>query len=298
MINARSFRFVVLSMLLMLTSGCARANDNGTLEKQARDKPQHVQGSATTALKPVSGDNSLHLYSYRVVNTYPHDETAFTQGLFFHNDKLYESTGLNGQSTVRQVDLETGEIIRSRAIDPEYFGEGAVAIGQRLYSLSWQSGTGFVHDTHDLSLVEKFTYDGEGWGLTSDGVSLIMSDGTPTLRFLDPENFSQTRTIDVVMKGRAINKINELEWVGGRIFANLWMQDWIAIINPATGQISGLVDMTGLLPEAEIARMNAITGKENVLNGIAYKADEDRLFVTGKNWPFLYEIELVYRETR
>jgi glutamine cyclotransferase len=225
-------------------------------------------------------------YSYEVVKTYPHDTQAFTEGLFYLNGFLYESTGLERQSTIRKVKLETGEVIQKINVPPQYFGEGIVNWKRRLISLTWKSEVGFVYDLATLKVQRRFAYKGEGWALTQDGKRLIMSDGTPDLRFLDPETLQETGRITVTYDGKPVSQVNELEWIKGRIYANVWETNMMIIIDPQRGDITGVVDLTGLLPDRP-------PGRDSVLNGIAYDSAHDRLFVTGKNWPKLFEIRLL-----
>ena len=226
------------------------------------------------------------VYGYRVIHAYPHDRTAFTEGLFYKDGRLYESTGYEGRSSIRREKLETGEVELSRPLSPAYFGEGIVAWRGKLVELTWRSQIGFVYGLKDFKPRGEFRYPGEGWALTTDGRRLIMSDGTSDLRFLDPETLRETGRLRVTDEGRPVVNLNELEWVRGEIYANVWMTDRIARIDPSTGVVKGWIDLTGLLPPSERR------GDEDVLNGIAYDAVRDRLFVTGKQWPRLYEIKL------
>ncbi|HEV2745930.1 MAG TPA: glutaminyl-peptide cyclotransferase [Allosphingosinicella sp.] len=223
---------------------------------------------------------------YRIVNTYPHDPGAFTQGLFYRDGHLYESTGLVGRSTIRKVRLEDGRVLRSVSIPPRLFGEGITDFGPEIVSITWQSGIGFRWDRDSFRRLGEFRYPGEGWGLTQDGSSIIMSDGTATLRFLDPATMRERRRLAVTAEGVPVERLNELEWVKGEIFANVWMSGRIARIDPTTGRVTGWIDLTDLAAEASGG------DPDSVLNGIAYDAAGDRLFVTGKNWPKLYEIRL------
>jgi glutaminyl-peptide cyclotransferase len=234
-----------------------------------------------------SAPREIPVYSYRIVKEYPHDPMAFTEGLFFLDGKLYESTGLNRQSTIREVRLEDGQVLRSVPIAPEYFGEGIVNWGPDIVSLTWQGGTGFRWNRADFKQKSRWTYPGEGWALTQDGRNLWMSDGTAQLRILDPATLKETKRLDVTDKGRPVDKLNELEWVKGEIFANVWMSSRIARIDPKTGQVTGWIDL------GELTAQNMNGDPDAVLNGIAYDAARDRLFVTGKNWAKLYEIKLV-----
>ena len=224
-------------------------------------------------------------YTYEVINTYPHDENAFTQGLVFKNGSLYESTGLYGYSTLRRVELTTGVTLQMHSLPAEFFGEGLTLFDDRLIQLTWMSKTGFVYDKYSFEVLHEFSYPTEGWGLTHNGSHLIMSDGTAKLHFLDPETFEEVRQIEVYGDG-AVTRLNELEYINGRIYANIWMEETIAIINPQTGYVEGWIDLSDL-QNAEDQDPN------DVLNGIAYDKTADRLFVTGKRWSQLFEIQLV-----
>ena len=226
------------------------------------------------------------LYGFRVVNVYPHDPDAFTQGLVFHNGHMYEGTGLNGHSTLRKVELKTGKVLKNRHLQAEYFGEGITICRNRLIQLTWRSHTGFIYDTQSFRLLGKFSYPTEGWGITCDGNNLIMSDGTAILRFLDPWKFTVVKQIEVMDRGVAVPHINELEYIRGEIYANIWDTEYIARISPQTGEMLGWIDLRGLY---QFVRKD---GKSDVLNGIAYDAQNDRLFVTGKFWPKIFEIRV------
>lgn len=230
---------------------------------------------------------SVPIDDYEVIHTYPHDPAAFTEGLFYLNGFLYESTGLEQHSSIRKVRIDNGQVVQKLDIPPQYFGEGIVNWGDRLVSLTWQSHVGFVFDLASLKLRREFHYEGEGWALTQDGKEIIMSDGTAQLRFLNPDTLKETRRLEVTLNGRPLPNLNELEWVKGEIFANVWHANWIARIDPVSGQVVGLVNLTGILSASNLA-----DGPDGVLNGIAYDAKRDRLFVTGKNWPSLFEIKL------
>ena len=223
---------------------------------------------------------------YKVVGSYPHDPRAFTQGLVYNDGVLYEGTGLNGQSSIRKVRLETGEVLQVRRLEAQYFGEGIAIWRGSLVQLTWQSGIGFVYDKASFERTTTFNYSGEGWGLTHDGTHLVMSDGSAQLRFLDPKTFREVRRATVRDGGQPVSQLNELEYVRGEIFANVWQTERIARIAPSTGQVKGWIDLHGLLPPPEAAGAD-------VLNGIAYDTAGDRLFVTGKLWPRLFHIELI-----
>ncbi|WAH66337.1 glutaminyl-peptide cyclotransferase [Xanthomonas hortorum] len=225
---------------------------------------------------------------YTVVKTYPHDTGAFTEGLFYLDGYLYESTGELGRSSVRKVELHTGRVLQQATTPPPYFGEGIVAWRDKLIQLTWRNQQGFVYDLATLTPRTRFAYSGEGWALTSDASSLYMSDGSSTIRRLDPETLQQVGSIKVTASGRPLDNLNELEWVKGELLANVWLTTRIARIDPASGKVVGWIDLKALVPDDQ-----TLTDLGNdVLNGIAYDAKHDRLFVTGKHWPKLYEIRL------
>jgi glutaminyl-peptide cyclotransferase len=225
--------------------------------------------------------------TFRVVKTYPHDKTAFTQGLEYRDGFLYEGTGLVGRSSLRKVRLDTGEVVQSFAVPQPFFGEGITVLPQQILQLTWQSQTGFVYDKATFRVLKSFTYPGEGWGMTNDGKQIYMSDGTAQIRVWDSATLKETRRITVTDGGKPVTALNELEFVRGEILANVWQTDRIARISPADGKVLGWIDLSGILPKAE--RVNS----DAVLNGIAYDAATDRLFVTGKLWPKLFEIRLL-----
>lgn len=223
--------------------------------------------------------------AFRVIAEFPHDPAAFTQGLVFHGGYLYESTGLNGASSLRQVELKSGKVLKIVRLAPRYFGEGIAILRGRIFQLTWRSKTGFVYDLKSFRQVDAFSYDTEGWGLTTDGSSLIMSDGTDTLRYLKPGTFETVKVLKVKDGGRPVYLLNELEFVKGEIFANVLGSDFIACISPETGSVKRWIDLRQLR-----SRFNSKTAE--VLNGIAYDSKSGRLFVTGKNWPVLFEIRV------
>lgn len=237
---------------------------------------------------------AIPVYGFLVKHSYPHDPQAFTQGLTFKDGYLYESTGLNGKSWLRKVDLHTGKVLQQKDLPKEIFGEGSTLVGDEIVSLTWTSKYGFVFDAKTFTLKRKFTYDSEGWGLTSDAKYLYMSDGSPTIHILDPKTLKELRSIQVNAEGKPVKELNELEMVDGELFANVWGTDIIARIDPANGNVVGWIDLTGLLPPAQRGTSSA----DAVLNGIAYDAKQRRLFVTGKMWPKMFEIELVRLQNR
>jgi len=234
-------------------------------------------------LRAVQRKPGAPVFGYQVVNVYPHDAKAFTQGLLYRDGALFESTGLNGQSTLRRVQLETGKILQQAKVDDRYFAEGLTDWGSRLVQLTWNTNIGFVYEVTSFKQLQTFRYTGEGWGLTHDERAIIMSDGTPALRFLNPETLQETRRLQVKDGDLPVEDLNELEFVDGEIYANVWTTDRIAIIAPSTGQVTGWINLAGLMPRGA-------TSGDAVLNGIAYDAQRKRLFVTGKLWPRLFEI--------
>ncbi len=230
------------------------------------------------------------VYGYRVLSVLPHDPQAFTQGLDFADGVLYEGTGLYGASSLRRVELESGRVLQQHDLDAAYFGEGISVLGDRIYQLTWQNGVGFVSDRESFQPVQQFSYPTEGWGLTHDGEQLILSDGTATLYFLDPATLQETGRVTVTLAGERVTRLNELEYVDGKVLANVWQTDSVLRIDPATGQVDALYDFSGLLSQAP-----PFTGTVDVLNGIAFEEQKGRLFVTGKLWPALFEVELVPR---
>jgi glutamine cyclotransferase len=244
-------------------------------------------GQADPGMPPNNaGQETTPIYTYRVVNTYPHDHRAFTQGLAYDGGFLFEGTGQRGRSELRRVELETGKILQARRMPSRFFGEGVTVFARSVVQLTWQSHVGFVYDKDNFRLQREFTYPTEGWGITHDGQRLVMSDGTSTLRFLDPATLAEVGRIRVYDSDGAVTGLNELEYVKGEIFSNVWRSDCLVRIDPETGRVVGVVNLEGLLRRED---RREPTG---VLNGIAYDASRDRLFVTGKLWPRLFEIAL------
>ncbi len=243
----------------------------------------HAPGSSSrkTLVPPIK------VYSYKVVNVYPHDKNAYTQGLVFEDGVLYEGTGIRGKSSLQKIELETGNILKIRKLPDRIFGEGIVVCEDKIIQLTWKSGFGFIYDKYSFELLHKFSYHTEGWGITYDGEHLIMSDGTSTIRFMDPESLKKIERIQVCDNNGPVENLNELEYVKGKIYANVWKSDRIAIIAPDTGQVTGWIDCKGLfVPEGPRKPVD-------VLNGIAYDSENDRLFVTGKLWPKVFEIQVL-----
>jgi glutamine cyclotransferase len=236
---------------------------------------------------------AIPVFGYQIVNVYPHSSLAFTQGLVYDEGVLYEGTGLYGRSSLRRVDLETGRVLQQTHLDRTLFGEGVALWKDRIIQLTWQSGLGLVYGKENLTGICNFSYQTEGWGITSDNKSLIMSDGTDILHILDPESFAETGQILVTANGTPLKGLNELEYIKGQIYANVWPTNWIAIISPESAEVKGKIDLQGILQKNDIQG-----SKVDVLNGIAYDAREDSLFVTGKLWPKLFEIKLVPERSR
>lgn len=240
----------------------------------------------------VAATGAIPVESYRIIHTYPHDSNAFTQGLVFVNGMLYESTGQRGQSSLRMVDLASGRVLQKHDLPARYFGEGLTDWQSQLIQLTWQSHLGFVYDTFSFRTIRTFTYPYEGWGLTHDSHHLILSDGTSVLHLLDPSTFKPVGNIHVTADGQPVLNLNELEYIHGIIYANIWETDRIARISPTTGKVLEWIDLSGLRPQSTEQNGNA------VLNGIAYDTPHDRLYVTGKLWPSLYEIKLIPASNR
>jgi glutamine cyclotransferase len=256
-------RIAIASLVLVLTSSCQ-------------------PGKATR----VESNGTIPNYTYEIVKVYPHDSDAFTQGLVFRDGKLLESTGEEGRSTLRRVDLDSGQALKKVDLAPQYFGEGMTVLNNKIYQLTWQHHIGFIYDYQTFERLGEFNYEGEGWGLTTDGQSLILSDGSNRLRFLDPNTFRVIRTIAVTENGKPVRELNELEYVKGEIYSNIWHSTRIVTINPQTGAVTASMDC------ADLVSQSGAHDEEAVLNGIAYDEASGRLFVTGKLWPKLFEIRV------
>ncbi|HVF51310.1 MAG TPA: glutaminyl-peptide cyclotransferase [Pyrinomonadaceae bacterium] len=287
-----SLKLLLLAVALSAAGfSCRTKTADSRAQTQSSSQPsptQQQQPEATTtsrgsSLKTAPEVSTSH---YEIVNTYRHDPAAFTQGIIYHEGALLESTGQYGESSLRRVELKSGRVLQKKAVAPQYFAEGIALFQGKIYQLTWTTRKGFIYDAKSFEVAGEFAFDGEGWGLTNDGESLILSDGTNQIRFLDPATFKTKRTISVSDGGRPLRNLNELEYVKGEIYANIWHTDRIVRIDPQTGQILGWIDLAGLLPTAER------NDEEAVLNGIAYDEAGDRLFVTGKLWPKLFEIRL------
>jgi len=284
--SMKKYGLICLLILTLTISGAVYLLYHKTTE--ANDTKSQTSGYADFLSKLIDSDLSdIPVYGYRIAKVYPHDPNAFTQGLVFDNGFIYESTGLHGRSSVRKVLMETGKVQNVHYLPSRYFGEGLTLWREKLIQLTWRSGVAFVYDKTNLHRLMDFKYHGEGWGITQDGTFLITSDGTPTLRFWEPETFAEVKHIKVHHSGVAITHLNELEFIKGEIYANVWKTDYIAIISPKTGEVVGWIDLANLLNNG------ASRGGPDVLNGIAYDPSQDRLFVTGKLWPKLFQIQLI-----
>ena len=275
----RPFPFVVAAAAVAIAVAAALLI-SASLRSRGSDQSNRSPVNTTTS------DRRALPASYEIVGSYSHDRSAFTQGLVWHNGNLYESTGQYGESRLRRLEFPSGKVLKEIRLAPAYFGEGLTLVGEKLVQLTWQSRRGFVYDLNSFELVREFAYDMEGWGLTYDGTSLILSDGGSDLFYLDPETFKPTKKLAVRMNGRLIEDLNELEFIEGEIWANVWHTDWILRIDPSTGTVTSFIDLKGILPASEL------TSSESVLNGIAYDAAAKRVFVTGKLWPKLFEIRV------
>ena len=250
--------------------------------------PTATQSQSPLAQQPTTAEP---VYTFEIVAEYPHDPEAWTQGLVYTNSVLYVGTGLHGNSSLRKTDLESGEIYQSVELPEEFFGEGVTVLDGKVYQLTWTEQQGFIYGEDDFAEIETFAYPTEGWGLTHDGKQLIMSDGTSTLYFRDPDTLEESGRVSVKSSFGPLSSLNELEYVNGEVFANVWLTDWIARIDPDTGNVTGWINLAGLLgPEYRL------DDNSNILNGIAYDATNDRLLVTGKFWPRIFEIDLVLVE--
>lgn len=276
---------LIATALTTLGLGCSPKSD-----------PEVPLVNDATPTKTVSNDpgkqdevDQIPVYGYQVVKTFPHDPMAFTQGLVFHDGYFLEGTGLEGRSSLRKVEISTGKVLKKIDIESKYFGEGITLFKDKIYQITWQTNQAFEYDLETFKRLKSFTYSTEGWGITHDGTKLIMSDGTATLYFRDPETFKEIGKVTVKDDNGEISLLNELEYIKGEIYANIWGTNTIARIDPKTGKVVGWIDLTGLLKPEDMKPGHQV----DVLNGIAYDEKADRLFVTGKLWPKVYEIKLV-----
>jgi glutamine cyclotransferase len=279
--------FAVALVALVLAGGAAAFYYVGV----SRSTPSATTSTTTTASPTTTTGSaaSAPVYTYRVLNAYPHDGDDFTEGLVYYNGFLYESSGLYGNSSLRRVDIDTGQVLQIHNLSSEYFGEGITIVNSTIIQLTWQNDTGFVYDLDSFSLLHNFSYPTQGWGLTNNGSQLIMSDGTANLYFLNPQTFQRTGEITVHDGATPIVDLNSLDYINGSVFANVWLTNRIAVINPGTGQVTAWIDLTGI---ENMTGCHCDVGND-VLNGIAYDAQDNRLFVTGKEWPSVFQIEIV-----
>jgi glutamine cyclotransferase len=262
---------LILVLILALSCFQCDAGTNGNLSANKSAPPPNVPAPK---------------YGYQIVNIFPHDSNAFTQGLILMDGKLLESTGEEGRSSLRRVELESGKVLKKVDVPVPYFAEGIAVLNGKIYQLTWQHHVGFIYDAQTFDRIGQFNYDSEGWGLTTDGQSLILSDGSNRIRFIDPASYGVTRTITVQDAGTPVNELNELEYVQGEIYANVWHDNKIAVIDPHSGRVTSWINLSGLMAPGELE------DPEAVLNGIAYDQASDRLIVTGKLWPRLFEIKV------
>ncbi len=295
-------RFYFIFFSIVLSFACDERPNASNTNSLANNK---TNGNSSNANSVKTASAGVPVYTYEIVNTFKHDSKAFTQGLIFHNGFLYESTGQQGASSLRKIELQNGKVVQKYDLDDRIFAEGMTLLSDKIYQISWRNGIGFVYDANSLKLLNELKYTGEGWGLTNDGKNLIMSDGTHLLKFVDPETFKTVRSMPVLQEdGKPLYLLNELEYVKGEIWANIWHSEekqtsttqgsmpnigkpnYIARINAESGKVVGWIDLAGISPED--------TGEdsENTLNGIAYDAAGERIFVTGKNWKKLFEIRV------
>lgn len=253
-------------------------------------RPASVFAAVAVALSLIGSARAAAIYDVEIVAEHPHDPAAFTQGLFVKDGLLFESTGLKGRSSLRRVNLQSGAVEKKVDLPADIFGEGIAPVGDRIVGLTWRSQIGYVFDMKSFATKRRFTYAGEGWGLTSDGKRLIMSDGTDELRFLNPSTLAETGRLSVTYGGKPLRNINELEWIDGEIYANVWRTDFIARIDPMSGVVKGVIDLSALR-----ARLTDGPPDMDVANGIAWDTSARKLYVTGKNWPKLFEIKLKQR---
>ena len=279
----------LLLTLIFPLNACSSGSSIINPDSRPISTPQ-AENSATAQQRPSSSDTAspqeVPTYTFEVVNSWPHDCKSYTQGLIFYQNLFFESAGQYGESSLRRVEPPTGKVLKKFKVPKEYFAEGIALFQGKIFQLTWESQKGFIYDLDSFKLLGEFTYEGEGWGLTHDNHSLIMSDGTNRIRFLDPTSFKTERTISVYDNKRPVSQLNELEYIKGEIYANIWHSNRIVRLDPASGKILGWIDLTGLLTSA--GDCNHV----DVLNGIAYDEESDRLFVTGKLWPKVFEIRL------
>lgn len=281
-------RLALICGVLLPAGGCESQPSEPASTPDAQSATAAAKPGATAqATATASSTVKAKPAEFQIVRSYPHDRNAFTQGLLWHNGYLYESTGREGRSTVRRVELATGRVLLQTRQPNDVFGEGLARVDDRLVQLSWKNGRAFVYDLSSLEKVGEWSYQGQGWGLTFDGDSLIMSDGSANLTWRNAKSFVEEKRLPITLNGKPLDGLNELEWIDGEIWANVWQTDYIVRIDPQTGAVRSFLDLSGLL------NRQSRTGREDVLNGIAYDSANKRLFITGKLWPRLFEIKLL-----
>lgn len=278
--GSKRFRVSIVTLALIAVAGGIFL-----IVSMLRDGPANQPNVASNNNQGAS-DSRAQQVSYEVVSSYPHDPTSFTQGLLWHDGALYEGTGLKGESRLRKLEFPSGRVLKEVSLAAEFFGEGLALVDSRLIQLTWQSHKGFVYDLETFRQLQEFAYDTEGWGLTYDGTSLILSDGSNDLFYLDPQTFKPIRKLAVTMNGKPLSELNELEFIEGEIWANVWQTDLIVRIDPSTGRVTSFLNLKGILAPSDK------TGREDVLNGIAYDSERKRIFITGKLWPRIFEIRI------
>jgi len=279
--KARRSRVSIVTLALIAAAGVVLL-----IVSLLRDGPENLPNAASNNNNRGTSDARAQQGSFEVVSSYPHDPTSFTQGLVWHDGALYESTGLEGQSKLRRLEFPSGRVLKEINLASEFFAEGLALVDSRLIQLTWQSHRGFVYDLDTFRKLQEFAYDTEGWGLTYDGKNLILSDGSSDLFYLDPQTFKPLRKLAVTMNGKPLPELNELEFIEGEIWANVWQTDMIVRIDPSTGRVTSFLNLKGILAPSDK------TGREDVLNGIAYDAERKRIFITGKLWPRIFEIRV------
>lgn len=291
-----SVQFSIGNTKIKGTNNSATLNISGIkLGKHTLTAIVFYEKKSKKVTKPIyiMADSAPEIYTYKIINTYPHDKNAYTQGLEYYNGYLYEGTGQKGESSIRKVELKTGKIVQQKKLDDQYFGEGITIFNNKIYQLTWQSGVGLVYnlETFEKEREFKYTKSREGWGLTHNGEKLIKTDGTERIWFLNPDTLIEENYIEAYTNKQKVEKLNELEYINGKIYANRWQLNSILIINPTSGKIEGVANLNSL--KDLISKEQTLQESDDVLNGIAYDKENDRLFVTGKHWSKLYEIELI-----
>ena len=277
---------LLICIILIMNCFCGSDNNKPKIQQDARSLSSNNKSKESLNTKSIKKIITPKDYKFTVIKTYPHPKKGFTQGFVWHNGYLYEGTGIVGQSYIRKIDLESNRILQERKLEGNLFGEGIAILKNKIYELTWTSNTCLVWDLESFNLITSFTYSGEGWGITTDGENLIVSDGTDIIRYFSPDDFNLIRTIKVTEEGNSIDKINELEYIDSKIWANIWMEDKIIIIDPASGLVTGRIDIHSL------RKYLKPSDEADVLNGIAWDSISHKLYITGKEWPFIFEVKV------